>query len=409
MKKRHKLNGRRIRKVLFISLGVLLVMFAGGEILVRTTVMRNSGGFLKTYRLKFDEVAEMYRGEPGAEGVFVGRNGIHGRFRINNEGWNSPRDYYSQRESGRIRIACVGRSNTEALRVEVADAYPNVLETILERRGIAAEVYTFGRDSTHLAQAVHVIRYIMRKYSPDIITIDAVEGHFLRSTASCHYVIRVEVNKNGDIEEIAPIRPAAESAIYWNFLLGEHRRLRRFIYRSKFMFFVNERFAVNTRTLNLLRMISAMTKGDEYVSHTSRARPHNLAMENSTEYRKNYESAHKYLLTQLRDVQDQYQVEIVFLLGPWYAASYNHPDSAERDPIHEGHRRYLKDLLGEFSLAYLDLTEAFAGDYRIHGNKFDFPHDGHLNKHGHQVEGAAVASYLIDNGIIAKFRDRPLP
>src|SRR5258705_6500747 len=59
-----------------------------------------------------------YRHEARREGLFVAA-GHRARFRLNNRGWNSPRDYARLRRPGVVRIAVVGDSYVEALQVDV--------------------------------------------------------------------------------------------------------------------------------------------------------------------------------------------------------------------------------------------------------------------------------------------------
>ena len=86
------------------------------------------------------------------------------------------------------------------------------------------------------------------------------------------------------------------------------------------------------------------------------------------------------------------------MLGPWYSASYNAPDIEGTVASMEQNRAAIKARLDEYSLPYLDLTDAFVEDYRLNGKKFDFLYDGHFNAHGHQVMGTAIARHILETG-----------
>ncbi|HEY9182375.1 MAG TPA: SGNH/GDSL hydrolase family protein, partial [Gammaproteobacteria bacterium] len=100
------------------------------------------------------------------------------RWRINNEGWNSPIDYAT--EKSRSRVAVIGDSYVEALQVDIERSYPNLLASEL---GSAWEVYAFGVSGAPLSQYLHMARYVVARFSPDVLVLNLVHNDFTESYA----------------------------------------------------------------------------------------------------------------------------------------------------------------------------------------------------------------------------------
>lgn len=389
MKLRDKFTRRLIKKTSLIGLIVFLTCFTVGEVVCRIIFPVSHIAFELE---EFDEKNKMFKTKAGIEGRFNYRNVRKAHFRINNEGWNSTRNYYTNRFPdiyNIYRIATIGASGTEARQVNVESAYPKVIEDTLLSNGIYSEVYTFGTSGMHLAQALHVTRYIIDKFHPDIIINTSNGGDFLRRTKRYFYYMSVEVDKNRVVREIMPVEESFE--------------LRRYLLcHSQLIYILHVKFDLFRRIMNQILKIAAIIKGTKYIPYANRPSKHALALKNSMDYRKKYEIARRYLLNQFKNIQERHGVEVVFILGPWYAASYNRPDVVNRPKGEEVHRQHTKALLEEFSLPYFDLTDVFAEDYKLNGLKYDFLYDRHFNEHGHKVEGVAIASYLMKNGFLTQ-------
>ncbi len=381
---------KSIARNLLACATAIVFVFACGEALCRLFL----SGYVPENEDLFDEHYRILKFQPGVEGKYILRNIRDGYFHINNEGWNSTRDYLPKKPADTYRIACIGSSGTEAFQINVKDIYPQVIEDHLSVNGRKSEVYTFGKSGTQLAHSLHVTRYIMDRFQPDIVIIKVIGGTILREGSRTRYFMTLTVDEYGDVREVEPVDSGRET------LSGWESGLKHALYRSKLIKLLNRRFAIRWRLLNLTRRISALWDRTEYIPYANRPDQHDLSWQNSASYRKRYEVARRYLLNEFRALEEQGGVKILFQLGPWYAASYNHPEYVGSSADVEEGRAFVKALLKEYSLRYVDLTDSFAEDYRLNGKKFDFLHDGHFNEHGHRVQGTAIANYLIESGLL---------
>jgi len=345
------------------------------------------------YESDFDDRYKMFKFKANTVGRYSFRGSEQpGYFRMNNEGWNSTRDYFSNREPGVPRIACIGHSGTLSLRVDIADAYPQIIEKELSAAGFKTEVYSFAVNLMDIAQALHVSRYAIEKYRPDILIISAtINGGYLSSRQG--YGLRVQIDERGEVSELLPGNPFKEPDLF-----EDGGRLTRLVYKSHLLRYLNKKYDARARMMNLKRKVASAFQRTEYVPYADRADQHELAYEESVEFRKNHEIARSYILNKFTELEQQHGVVVLFPLGPWYAASFNHPGGGPSE-TGEGERRTVKGLLEKFALRSVDLTNAFAEDYVSKGRKFDFLYDDHLNTHGHQVRGAAIAAHLVQQGL----------
>jgi hypothetical protein len=103
-----------------------------------------------------------------------------GRWRVNNEGWNSPIDYTPGGDATR-RIAVIGDSYVEALQVDIDESYPYL----------------------------HMARHVMRRFAPDVLVLNLVHNDFLESFADLPdgeggvQWLRVR-REQGRLEEVPP-------------------------------------------------------------------------------------------------------------------------------------------------------------------------------------------------------------
>ena len=123
----------------------------------------------------FDKSKKILKRKPDTEGIYRTEFTNTGYYRINNKGWNSHQEYYERQDTKdreqKFRIAIVGHSNIEGLRVPVDKTMSKILEDDLNKNGIPTEVYTFGFGGMHLVQAMHVSRYIANQLHPNVLII----------------------------------------------------------------------------------------------------------------------------------------------------------------------------------------------------------------------------------------------
>jgi hypothetical protein len=382
-------NWRWLAKALSVVIVVSVALFIAIEIKIRTSSVK------WIYESNFDDQYKIFKFKANTVGRYSFRGSDHpSSFRMNNEGWNSIRDYRSSRVPGVPRIACIGHSGTLSLRVNIADAYPQVLEEELLAAGIEAEVYSFAINLMDLAQALHVSRYAIDKFHPDILLIQAtIHGNFMVSRQG--YSLRVRIEEGGEVAEVMPGNPFKEPDLF-----DDGGLLTRLVYQSHLLRYLNKKYDARARVMNLKRKVASAFQHTEYVPYADRIDQHEQAYEESTVFRKNYQIAQHYLLNRFKELEQQHGVVVLFPLGPWHAASFNHP-GGDPSATEEAQRSTTKELLARFDLRYLDLTEAFAKDYAFNGLKFDFLYDDHLNTHGHRLQGAALATHLLQRGLLA--------
>lgn len=135
-----------------------------------------------------------YRYRPEAEGE-IRIPGIHRRFRTNNRGFASDRDFVREKEPGTFRIALVGTSNTTGIWMNGQHSnYAELLQERLCSGGRKVEILNFGIDGRY--RAVHEIRILetdVAEYDPDLILIDVdlpfVHGFFMRDVYKTYVMI----------------------------------------------------------------------------------------------------------------------------------------------------------------------------------------------------------------------------
>lgn len=111
---------------------------------------------------------------PNQEGIYIKGREISAKYHINNFGWNSPRDYFSEKPEGTERIAVIGDSFVEAFQVGSDKAFGSLLEKSLEN----IEVYSLGHSGANLVQYLHIIKYAKEKFSPDLYVVNVVDNDF---------------------------------------------------------------------------------------------------------------------------------------------------------------------------------------------------------------------------------------
>jgi lysophospholipase L1-like esterase len=93
------------------------------------------------------------------------------------QGWgingDGVRDYQHRVENpeGRLRIVCLGDSVTMGFRLEYDDSYPAILETQLNEKGMAAEVFNVALPGWSTRQQRIAYNAVVRKYKPDILIL----------------------------------------------------------------------------------------------------------------------------------------------------------------------------------------------------------------------------------------------
>ena len=201
---------KKLKKILknffFITVPMLLIFFVLLEVISRIFFPGKDAP-----KSIYDEKARLvkYSREYGTTGLWTAGKFAQqrARWRINNDGWNSPIDYFREKKPGVKRIAVIGDSYVEAWQVDNNKAYPNLLGDSL---GSNYEVYRFGVSESPLSQYLHVSRYVDSVYSPDIYIFNLVHNDFHESIYGLRYIpyyMTVQINKDSTFTEIPPEKP----------------------------------------------------------------------------------------------------------------------------------------------------------------------------------------------------------
>lgn len=347
----------------FISLGLLVLL----EIYTRIF-----GNYCEPW---FDKYSKIIKRKKNTQGVYKTENSETGYFRINNEGWNSYRDYfkekqYSVKEGKKIRIAIIGHSNIEGLRIPVERTLSKVIENELIVQDKNVEVYAFGYGGMHLAQALHVSRYVIHEFAPDIIIIGTLLDNFLLQTSNKRNFL--SLNITGDtIIEVLPDK-------YYE----EYRSPFSFLYFSKTIKYTDIKFSIGKKMNSFFPNFRNET---EPVNHYSRIQ--------DTNYEKVIFQGIDYLLTEFKKIDSKAQ--IIFIDFPLKIPSYNvKADSPEY--LGQHHSGIIEEIK-KYGFHIVNIKADLYNDYSKNKIFFDFPNDGHYNQHAHEVIGKSLSNYLIKN------------
>lgn len=197
---------KTFKNILFVTLPMLLVLFLLLEIASRVFFPGS-----EVPKEMYDEENHLvkYKRDYGTTGVWTtGKFSQQtGRWRINNDGWNSPINYFSKKKPGIRRIAVIGDSYIEALQVDVEKSYSNLLADSL---GSKYEVYSFGIAGSPLSQYLHVSRYVEKKYSPDIYIFNLIHNDFDESINGVRHIpmyLTIAIDNDSTFTEVQPVKP----------------------------------------------------------------------------------------------------------------------------------------------------------------------------------------------------------
>jgi lysophospholipase L1-like esterase len=295
------------------------------------------------------------------------------RYKINHEGWNSTKEYSTQR-SNKKRIAVIGDSFVDALQVNVDQCFAELLEKNLNSHEEPVEVYRFGFGNAALSQYLNVLRYVVKKFNPDMAIVSIQANDFLTS-------ILPSANSDGDFLQFAqkgdqwlevppvPYRPSTFR------LMLKRSALFRYIYG-------NLEFRYRTFQLGSL------------FRRAPRERKYQMNVDISIDLYQIplFENLSVHILEEMKKALGPQRKLLIFM-------------DADRDALYQGldlkHEKsyrlvqMLADACKTSNVPFLDLSDAFSGDYRRFHERFDYDIDRHWNARGHRVVAAALTDYLL--------------
>jgi lysophospholipase L1-like esterase len=208
-----------------------LVGFAAIELLIRGAVglgliwlpAMNVGGFDRLQRGPEPAVKErlyeadrnlIFRMRANADLVYPRAGALPGKattwsVHTNNYGFRTPH-FDAAKRAGVFRIICLGDSSTFGMNVDGADAYPQVLQRLLDERAPGHfEVLNLGVPGYSSRQGLELLRQQALTYQPDLVIFAfGTNDRFWRRTISDDQLIRLNQSVTGGL--LLRLRDAAE-------------------------------------------------------------------------------------------------------------------------------------------------------------------------------------------------------
>jgi SGNH hydrolase-like domain, acetyltransferase AlgX len=294
-------------------------------------------------------------------------------FAINADGWNSVHPRYDVPRNGKLRLAVVGDSYVAALEVAPQQSLAGRLESDLGKDD--AEVYAFGVRGAPLSQYLQIARYVVATYAPDAVVVVIVHNDFDESyrLVGGRYT-RSFLHLNIDaapIEEVPPVAYEEPSLEAW---------VRTRSYAFRFFFY---RLQVGSQELRRL-YASLVGAPKEYQANVETG---GLAGEE-----KRIRKVAGYVFDQFARLERSSGTRFLLVMDAPRQAIYDEQDP--RKTAVYGLNRVAAGAAAEARLPFIDLTGPFERDYRQHGARFEFLHDGHWNARGHELAAREICRAL---------------
>ncbi len=324
----------------------------------------------------FDDENLVYKACPNQRGgvaTFGKFARQRGRWRINNDGWNSPVDY--DEKGDKPRIAVIGDSFIEAFTVDTDKAYPALLE---EKLGGRYDVYRFGISGAPLSEYLNLSRYVDKYFDPDIVILNVVHNDFHESVLALkpEYGYHLTVTVAGD--SVTENKPKPD----YSFV--EYDWKKRWLRKSALVRYV----IFNLRLKQtLLDMVTPRSKR-RYVG--------NVEAGKYEEHIDTVTKATDYIVGRVQ--QENKKRGVIFVMAALNQDIYNNTLDRSGGMILN---RLLRDTCARHGVDFLDLTDSMARDWAAHRIEFNSPYDGHWNDYAHRLVCDEVYRFLEERGYLA--------
>jgi hypothetical protein len=355
------------KNILFVTIPMLLVLFIVLEILSRIFFPGSDRP-----NVDYDEVNHIvkYGRENGTRGLFTIGNFAQqrGRWRVNNDGWNSPIDYFPAKKAGVKRIAVIGDSYIEAWQVDAEKKYPSLLDDSL---GDKYEVYSFGVSASPLSQYLHVSRYVEKTYSPDIYIFNLVHNDFhesINGLAFTPFFMTIKMDNDSSFTEIQPVKPERSH----NKIPGGN-----ILKQSSFFRYVYDNLKLKDKFIS-----KDGSKEDEM----------NVKVADIMDKKDSLRAIAGYLLKKIK--AELGNKEIIFIMDAPRTNIYN--GDMEKSKV-----AWLNVMVAgyckELNMPFIDLTPLMTEDYKKNGKHFESKYDNHWSEYGHQFVAGVLFNYFKNN------------
>ncbi len=312
-----------------------------------------------------------------------------GRWRINNQGWNSDIDYATQRD--KPLIAIIGDSYIEAFQVDVSKS---IAARLREKMAGKFEVYSFGMSGAALSEYLQISRYVRKYFHPDILVINVVHNDFDESLVSGKNFqghLYVEVLNHQAVEApVTPFVPLLQRPDAYN-------RLKTFlvIHSSLFRYLI-----FNCHFDERIRQI----KG--FFNQHKAAYNANINVEEVKGKTEEIEIAIDYLIKTFK--KENENKKIIFMIDAPRSDIY--ANKLAQSNVY-WMNLLLEKICTKYDVGFLDLTKSFNDSYCRDHKRFNEDFDYHWNEHGHAKAAEALLAYLqnfLGSGLAAEPKAAPL-
>ena len=370
---------RFLKKFFAITLPALIVLLLIFELIIfRWILPASDWPYRSTIQGPEDVVRYVYK-DSGMykEGRFRQGfpNEIEGTYKINHEGWNSDREYIKER-SGKMRIAVIGDSFVDAHQVKVEEAFPSVLEKVLLSKRCNVEVYRFGFGAAPLSQYLQMMRYVKKKFDPDLYVINILPNDFLVSIQGFGNWDKDFLQIRRDGNQWVEVKPQPYKPSRGRLLLKKSATFR-YLYQN---------LSLKDGIPSLAELLKRKSLEEEFQM--------NINVKEAVKDLELIREIAQYLFSNL--LQELPKNRKLLLVMD----ANRHAIYAGKDPRKEKVESVMSAVTKEaedLAIPVLDLTEAFVSDFRKRHERFDFPHDYHWNSRGHAVVGSAIAEFFVSN------------
>lgn len=358
---------KALKNIVFVTIPMLLVFFILLEVASRFFFPG-----MEEPKSIYDSTTQLikYNRDNGTRGVWTKGNFAQerGKWRINNDGWNSPIDYSREKKPGVKRIAVIGDSYVEAWQV---DAEKNFSSLLGDSLGTKYEVYAFGVSGSPLSQYLHMSRYVDSVYSPDIYIFNLVHNDFHESISGVTYTpmyLTIKFNPDSTFTEVRPTKPERSyNKVFAGGLLRKSS-FCRFVYYN----------------LNLKEKFRSKKVAKKEVEM-------NVAVSDFMDRKDSLLAVTGYLLKTIKSELGDKGKELLFVMdGPRQSIYKGETDKAKT--------LWLNNMVGEkcktLGLPFIDLTPYMDADFKKNGKRFETNRDNHWTYYGHQFVAGVVYNYF---------------
>lgn len=327
-------------------------------------------------------INSVVRYQPGSVADFRHPDGRVSRVTINENGWNSTKPHYeTARVPGRLRVAVIGDSYVHASYVNASEAFPEIIEEQLRKRGIDAEVMRFGMDGAPLSQYLHMLRNEVAAFQPDVVLVQLIHNDFDESyrflkTRYASSFLKVDVDEQGRATQFPPVEFQSSSAD----LLRNSATFRYLYYETNLYLtaksLVSRYFWGGDDSYDPDFIVSAVdTRNLDDFDRMARVTRH--------------------LISEMADFANAHGIKLAFAIDAVRETVYGRNDQGTAKL--ERLNAIAADAARSAQVPFFDLTQTFQRDYARNQMRLEYAYDWHWNERANRIVGETLTDWLIDN------------